>query len=90
MTTASSTLQDRRQRAADLRNLAAQCLGLSAVNRPAFAVKDDNLPGEADVIAAMTNDQGHDIIAVHFDLSEAASDRPTVSNAQARAANAAV
>ena len=110
MTTASNTLQDRRQRAADLldgmasankdgrntalRNLAAQCLGLSAVNRRPFAVKDDNLPGAADVIAAMTNDQGYDIIAVHFDLSETASDRPTVSsrvtNAQAQAANAAV
>ena len=110
MTTASNTLQDRRQRAAELldsmaaankddrnaalRNLAAQCLGLSAVNRLPFAVKDDNLPGAADIIAEMPNDQGYDIITIHFDLSETASDRTTVSNrvsnTQAQAANAAV
>ena len=95
MTTASGTLQDHSQRAAALRDsmaaaskdgrnaalrdLAAQCLGLSAVNRPAFAVKDENLPGAADIIAAMTNDQGCDIIAVHFDLTAVAGGPPSAA-----------
>lgn len=82
MTTASGTLQDRRQRAAARRdsmaaankddrhaarrNLAAQCLGLSAVDRPAFAVKDDNRPGaagEADVWAQTLFNR---LLFVHF------------------------
>ena len=66
MTTASGTLQDHSQRAAALRDsmaaaskdgrnaalrdLAAQCLGLSSVNRSPFAVKDDNLLGPVDIM----------------------------------------
>ena len=89
MTTALNTLQDRRQRAADLldsmaatnldgrnaalRNLTAQCLGLPAVNRPPIAVKDDRLSGRADIVAEMPNPYGNDIVAVHFDLSATAA-----------------
>ena len=111
MTTALNTLQDRRQRAADLlhsmasadrtgrdaalRDLAAQCLGLSAVNRPPIAVNDEarGLPNTASVIAEMPNPYGNDIIAAHFDLSAVASAMAAagrVNNAQAQAANAVV
>ena len=109
MITALNTLQDRRQRAADLldgmaadnldgrnaalRNLAAQCLGLPAVNRSPIAVKDDRLSGRADIVAEMPNPYGNDIVAVHFDLSATARDgRVAVAQAQAQAqaANAVV
>ena len=111
MTTALNTLQDRRQRAANLldgmaaadkdgrnaavRDLAAQCLGLSAVNRPPIAVNGEarDLPDTASVIAEMPNPYGNDIIAAHFDLSAVASTIAAagrVNNAQAQAANAVV
>ena len=110
MTTALNTLQDRRQRAADLldsmasadragraaalRDLATQCLGLSAVNRPSIAVNGEarDLPDTASVIAEMPNPYGNDIIAAHFDLSAVASAMAAgrVNNAQAQAANAVV
>ena len=111
MTTALNTMQDRRQRAADLldsmasadragraaalRDLATQCLGLSAVNRPPIAVNGEarDLPDTASVIAEMPNPYGNDIIAAHFDLSAVASTMAAagrVNNAQAQAANAVI
>ena len=109
MTTAAP-LHDRRQRAANLldgiaaanpadriqilRDLAAQCLGLTPVNRPPITVTGDALPATAHIIAELANPYGPDVIAAHFDLTDVANDAANgarrVTNAQAQAANAAV
>ena len=104
---AAATLSDRRQRASDLlgsightdtaacdvlRALAAQCLGLTASNRPDIAVNSDQLPPTAAIIGEMTTELGDDVIAVHFDLTAAPDGKPVsrVSNTQAQDANAVV
>ena len=108
MTTAAP-LHDRRQRAANLldgsaaanpadriqilRNLAAQCLGLTPANRPPITVTGDALPAAAHIIADLANPYGPDVIAAHFDLTadaDAANGARRIANAQAQAANAAV
>lgn len=103
---ATTTLSDRRQRASDLlssighpatatydalRALAAECLGLTASNRPDIAVNSDQLPAAA-IIGEMTTDVEDDAIALHFDLTTAPDSKPIsrVSNTQAQDANAAV
>ena len=109
--TSPAHLHDRRRRAADLldglaaanpadriqilRDLAAQCLGLTPVNRPPIAVTGDALPATAHIIADLANPYGPDVIAAHFDLTadagaDAANGSRRVGNPQAQAANAAV